>query len=199
MNHVPNYKKATNAAYELLARYGSFSLATDVFAIAETLLENCKLFSYGQACFFYEFSLETLLGVSEFGFSMLHNCTGQRIILYNEDCTLRCIRFTIAHEIGHYVLKHVNEQDEASEREANCFARNLLCPIPVIHRLGVETVQDYMDVFEVTAPMAMVSLDRQKSDKYHITRENWTAISDMVSAYKLGFPTLDAYYQFLVS
>lgn len=199
MKHFPDYKKATNAAYEMLARYGSFSLATDVFAIAENLLENCKLLSYGQTCFFYEYTLEELLGVSEFGFSILNNHTGQRLILYNEDCVLRCIRFTIAHEIGHYVLKHANEKDVASEREANCFARNLLCPIPVIHRLGIETIQDYMDVFDVTARMATVSIERQESDKYYITRENWTMISDMLNAYKMGFPSLDAYYQFLVS
>lgn len=199
MKCFPDYKKATNAAYEILTRYGAFSFATDVFDIVEALLKNCKLLPYSETHRIYKYPLEALLSVSEFGFSIINKHTGQRIILYNECCSLGCIRFTIAHEIGHCVLKHIDENDAASEKEANCFARNLLCPIPIIYKLGVETIQDYIDVFEVTAQMAATSLNHQESDKYYTTQENWVSILDMLNAYKMGFPTLGAYYQFWVS
>ncbi|MBQ8074896.1 MAG: ImmA/IrrE family metallo-endopeptidase [Oscillospiraceae bacterium] len=72
------------------------------------------------------------------------------MILYNEKRTppLR-IRFSIAHELGHILLGHHAEEDrealsgendarelyEVQEEEANCFARNLLCPAPGVEAL----------------------------------------------------------------
>lgn len=197
MSHYPDYKKATNAAYELLALRISFSMATNVFAIVEDLLENCKLITYGQSCFLYGYTPAMLLEVSEYGFSIVYG--NKRMILYNENCPLGCIRFTIAHEIGHYVLKHRDEHDLSSEREANCFARNLLCPIPVVYELELKTIQDYISVFDVTEQMATVSFDKRGNDKYYISRENWDTISDMLDAHMMGFADIDEYRQFLAS
>lgn len=100
MIRYPNYRRATNAAYELLIHYASFSLATNVFAIAENFLGNCKLLTYGQASFLYGYTVGNLLEVSEFGFSIVNG--DKRIILYNEAMPLGSIRFTIAHEIGQF-------------------------------------------------------------------------------------------------
>jgi len=64
------------------------------------------------------------------------------IIFYNELLLKQRIRFTIAHEMGHIFLDHHSEYGEPIldregvgqqlyrrlENEANCFARNLLCP-----------------------------------------------------------------------
>lgn len=197
MKHYPNYKKATNAAYELLARRSSFSLATNVFAIVEDLLDNCKLLTYGQACFLYGYTLEMLLEASEYGFSIVKG--DKRLILYNEAVPLGCIRFTIAHEIGHCVLGHFEEHDDSLEKEANCFARNLLCPIPVVYGMDLLTVQDYVSMFDVTAQMATVSFDKQSNDKYYITDELWTVVSDMLDAYMMGFADIREYHRFLAS
>nr|WP_325301954.1 ImmA/IrrE family metallo-endopeptidase [uncultured Dysosmobacter sp.] len=197
MSHYPDYKKATNAAYELLALKISFSLATNVFAIVEDLLDNCKLLTYGQACFLYGYTPEMLLEASKYGFSIVHR--NRRIILYNETVPLGCIRFTIAHEIGHFILKHRDEHDPSAEKEANCFARNLLCPIPVVSGMSLETIQDYVSLFDVTTQMATVSFDRQSSDKYYISSENWNLISEMLDAYMMGFANINEYHQFLAS
>lgn len=197
MSHYPDYKKATNAAYELLALKISFSLATNVFAIVEDLLDNCKLLTYGQACFLYGYTPKILLEVSEYGFSIVRG--NKRIILYNETVPLGCIRFTIAHEIGHYVLRHHDEHDPGVEKEANCFARNLLCPVPVVFGLDLTSHQDYVSIFDVTTQMAVVSFDRRSSDRYYITEELWTTVSDMLDAYMMGFADINEYYQFLAS
>lgn len=64
------------------------------------------------------------------------------VIYYNELLFKQRIRFTIAHEMGHIFLDHHHEYGEPIldregvgqqlyrrlENEANCFARNLLCP-----------------------------------------------------------------------
>lgn len=197
MRHYPDYKRATNAAYQLLALKLSFSLATNVFAIVEDLLDNCKLLTYSQACFMYGYTPEMLLEVSEYGFSILGG--DKRIVLYNETVPLGCIRFTIAHEIGHYVLRHRDEDDPSAEKEANCFARNLLCPIPVVYGMGLEAVQDYVSMFDVTTQMATVSFDKRSSDRYYITDENWDTVSDMLDAYMMGFADINEYHQFFAS
>lgn len=198
MSHFPDYKRATNAAYNTLIGLGTFSISTDVFAIVELLLENCRLLTYGQACFLYGFSLQQLLENSEFGFSILCS-NGNRIILYNENNPLGCIRFTIAHEIGHAILCHVTENDPSSEKEANCFARNLLCPLPVADALGASTVDDYTELFNVTASMAMATLDWRTSDKYYLDIELSTIITDMLDAYNRGFDSIDEYLYYLAS
>ncbi len=66
----------------------------------------------------------------------------QYIIYYNEQKRKQRTRFTIAHEMGHIFLDHHHVHGESIlqregighqlydclEKEANCFARNLLCP-----------------------------------------------------------------------
>ena len=193
-----NYRRATNAAYDILVKKKTFSIATDVFAIVETLLENCRLLTYSQACFLYGYCFEQLLEISEFGFSIISK-NGNRIILYNETMPLGAIRFTIAHEIGHAVLGHIDEEDPTCEKEANCFARNLLCPLPVAEILGAYTISDYTALFSVTEVMAKTALAWRRSDNYYIDLELSVIIVDMLEAYNRGFDSLDEFLFYLAS
>lgn len=189
-----DYKTATNAAYKLISELDQFSLSTNVFLIAEQL-ENCRVFTYGQTVFLYGFPLEDLLAVSEYGFSIKQD--NKRIIYYNEKMPLACIRFTLAHEIGHAVLKHQNEEDPAAEREANCFARNLLCPLPVAIALEVETEDDYISVFNVSAQMARATVGQRSSDTYYIDKAYSEAIGDKLYAYNMGFESFSAFERYV--
>lgn len=65
-------------------------------------------------------------------------------------------RFTIAHELGHYMLKHVSKKDGVMDRngdsnpyeiEANAFAAEILMPTAVIRHLIFE--QDVVTVEEL--------------------------------------------------
>lgn len=196
-NRAPRYRIATNAAYDLLVTLSSISLAIDVFYIAEKMIDNCRLLTYGQACFLYGLDLSWLLEESEYGFTIIKG--GKRIILYNEDMPLSCIRFTIAHEIGHAVLGHANEDDPAAEKEANCFARNLLCPLPVAKELGIDNVSEYVSIFNVSEKMATVSLNFRDSDMYYIQDSYWEAMNDRVYAYMNGYESVGALYAYLAS
>ena len=197
MSNYPNYRKATNAAYQLLAKRRFLTLTTNVFSIGEDLIDKCVIITYGQACFLYGYTLPLLFRVSEFGFSIIRG--NNRIILYNEAAPLGSILFTIAHEIGHSVLGHAEEHDDATEKEANCFARNLLCPIPVVCGLGLKSVEDYVSVFSITNRMAVVAFDKRNVDRYYIKEELFQIVSDMLDAYMMEFDDVDEYYRYFAS
>lgn len=61
---------------------------------------------------------------------------GHRVILYRESAPggLRRLNWTIAHEIGHALLCHV-ESTRLSEAEADVFAAELLMPEPAVRML----------------------------------------------------------------
>lgn len=194
----PDYKKATNAAYKLIAERDQFSLATNVFAIAEQL-ENCRVYTYGQTNYLYGRPLEDLLAESEYGFSIVHKKTGNRIIYYNEKMPLACIRFTLAHEIGHAVLTHQDGDDPLAEKEANCFARNLLCPAPVISAFNLLFVRDYVAVFDVSADMARIAISHHGSDAYYIDESFSDIINDKIYAFNEGYDSLAEFEQYMLA
>lgn len=196
MINFPDYRKATNAAYKLIAERDQFSLATNVFSIAEQL-ENCRIYTYGLTSYLYGTSLECLASVSEFGFSIQKG--NKRIIYYNEKMPLACIRFTLAHEIAHAVLQHEDEDDPAAEKEANCFARNLLCPVPVINAMELESIDDYMSVFNVSTQMACVAVNYRSSDRYYIDRAFLEIIDDKLCAYHLGYESLSEFERYILA
>ena len=66
------------------------------------------------------------------------------------------IKFTIAHELGHIVLKHC-EDNYFTQKEDNCFARNLISPIPLVNRYKLNISRDYVRCFGISEPMAEVS------------------------------------------
>jgi len=67
-------------------------------------------------------------GKTVYGFSTFDE-TSQKFIIYVDDinATENKIRFSIAHEIGHIVLNH-KEDNFDNEKEADYFAGYLLCP-----------------------------------------------------------------------
>lgn len=86
------------------------------------------------------------------------------IITVNENHHPNRQRFTIAHELGHYVLGHGSKEDvlyrngesDPDEIEANAFAAEILMPKGVIHHLVFE--QDITDI-RVLAKKLWVSDD----------------------------------------
>lgn len=73
---------------------------------------------------------------------MLHGAVGAlqlasedgRVILLMPDQPPAIRRHTLAHELGHILLGHEGECS-AADREANCFAAQLLIPTPVLAHL----------------------------------------------------------------
>ena len=181
---IPDYPTATNEAYRLLKKmlvqYGHFKIRTDILFILDQL-PDVVLLSYTDACDKYNCERSSFTARSNYGFTIAEvSSTGRvrYIVLFNDWKDDTTIRFTLAHEIGHIVLGHT-EDNEIAKKEANCFARNLLCPIPVRTALDLHTVSDLCTAFDVSEPMAEASLHCESSDAYHIDKVLYQDLYDI--------------------
>lgn len=195
MIEQPDYKSATNAAYELLYFYKGRLPVVEVFSLINILPGNIKVkvktyseLAKKRRCSFAEFVKE--YASSEHGFTIKRG--NKYIICYNELKDEKTIRFTIAHEIGHIILGH-KEDNSATDKEANCFARNVLCPIQITDGFGVETEQEYVNCFNISEPMAVATIANRKSDKYYITKDNYNKFNDNVYCYFSGYTLAELY------
>lgn len=93
---------------------------------------------------------EASLKISEDGYSIETN-DNEWIIYYNDQCkSYGRINQTIMHEIGHYILGHINEGDE-EEAEAKFFAKYALAPPPLVHTVcNNVNVDIIMKVFDIS-------------------------------------------------
>jgi len=156
-NPQPDYKRAELEAYRLLQNHQVRELPVMVKKIAQSF-PNLRIKTYSWVAERHNMSLQQvceLIGSDE-GCCILEKSTGRYLILYNDHVTnIGRIRWTLAHELGHFILRHNERTDkavfarseltddeyEAFEKEANCFARTLLAPPKVITALGITDEQ----------------------------------------------------------
>lgn len=93
------------------------------------------------------------------------------------------INFTLAHEIGHIILGHHKDFDVTSilkdnftkeeykilENEANCFARNILAPAPLVKQFPFWNIFDISNNFNLTFAATYTRLSFLKNDLYYLT------------------------------
>lgn len=178
----PNYKHATNMAYKtIIDNLSNFTLPIDVIGILQSL-ENVKLKSYSKVCTEFDYTYEELLKLfpSEYGFNLYDDKNGNYLVLYNDFKEQTTTFFTLAHELGHIILKHKADTD-INNKEADCFARNLLCPIPIVDEVCMNNSDDYMLFFGISEPMADVSLNFQDNDRYYIKDYYYNKIKEAFS------------------
>lgn len=147
LNKEPNYALAQLLAYETVKNSTQSALPISIKKIIRSF-PNLHIQKYTV------FAKERYLTLNEvFHFAnseegcLWMRTDGTYLILYNDtiDNTGR-VRFTLAHELGHYVLKHnektgktllsryslSDEEYDLFEKEANYFAKRLLAPIPLV-------------------------------------------------------------------
>ena len=84
-------------------------------------------------------------------------------------------RFTLAHELGHFALRHdgaprrnpnrqiyTSAKDRTKEEEANLFASYLLAPTELV--VACENVQEVQDKFQLSSQAAELAFERAKED-----------------------------------
>lgn len=194
MIEFSDYNKATNAAYELLAEYQGRLPVIDVFQLV-SCLSNVKIHTYSELANEIGIDFDTFLreyASSEHGFTFYNKSKNRYIICYNELKDETTIRFTIAHELGHIILKH-DKDSESTDKEANCFARNILCPVQIADGFGVRTVREYVNCFEISEPMAEATVSLRGNDSYYITKENYQRFSEVVYCYFSGYNPAGSY------
>lgn len=85
----------------------------------------------------------------------------RKLIIYRD--VYRCrTRFSLMHELGHYLLKHCYNAPE-DEYEANYFASCMLAPRPAVQRLGWPDIRNVSSYFDISREAARVVID----DFYH--------------------------------
>lgn len=77
-------------------------------------------------------------------------CTGtSKIVAYNPDRPHGRIRFSLMHELGHHVLRHIGSSKQ-SEKEANAFASHILAPRMAIHYSECKNANDVAKIFDMS-------------------------------------------------
>lgn len=95
------------------------------------------------------------------------------LILYNAEMNAGRIRWTLAHEIGHIYIGHLeviegaeiayNEQRgfyDQFESEADYFAWNLLAPLPILREMGIRSASEIKATYGLSNQAAALQFDR---------------------------------------
>ena len=126
------------------------------------LMDNCKLMTYKTFSEINRCSLQEvfLLCESQSGCTHYDVSNDRYLVLFNSSTAnnnvLGRIRWTLAHELGHVVLKHLpyiaephiaehnfnNLSNPELEAEADYFAAAFLCPIPLYEMLSIRSARD---------------------------------------------------------
>lgn len=168
MKSEPNFRRAVQAAYRMRDKYSTERAMFDPF-LPISVEKNLAVCKYSTFCELHGLDvLDFLRYVSTDGFTLRRN--GRYIIVYNDSPRIGAARrrFTLAHELGHYALRHSEEGNEVEEKEADCFARNLLAPRLVALAHGW-AFTDYPRAFGVSAAAArMCERYRELDEKYGV-------------------------------
>lgn len=147
---IPHFDLAQSSAYNVLASSQLHDLPINLKKLIRDY--HIQLQSYTQFANDLDISIEMVvkLCASDDG-CIMKRSDGTYLLLYNDLVKhIGRIRFTLAHEFGHFILKHHNETQDTIisrqnpfarlkdqrydrfEQEANYFAKRLLAPIPLV-------------------------------------------------------------------
>ena len=125
MNSYPDYAAAFVRAYEVFRYLSARTFPLDLNVIVGTR-RNLRALPYSSCAA----PLNELLSKQSLGSCISFG--GKYLLAFDDRSNNNgLVRFTCAHELGHYFLGHFDDDrkpEQAKEHEANCFARNLLAP-----------------------------------------------------------------------
>ena len=161
------YEEIKKTISVLIEKYDIKKIPLDVFGLAKKLKIN--LVKYSQLTE-YEMNQLEEYGISRNsdGFFALVVKKGKSIpyIYYNDKKSVERIRFTILHEIGHYILEH-KQQSCLAEAEANFFAKYLIAPPILIHRINPSDYMEIAKIFKISEECAWYAFDYYQKWLYH--------------------------------
>lgn len=188
---IANYGLAVSKSIEVLEKYGYNEVPIALNKILKELKRTIRICSYTKFSKQYGLSIEEVCQQleSDEGACVYERQKERYIIFYNDTIgNYRRIRFTIAHELGHFFLGHHKRTNtsimhrkgisltvyNAFENEANCFARNLLSPYPLVPYITDITqqysVKHIMEAFDISHDAAIARRSLFINDGYRITK-----------------------------
>lgn len=178
----PRYSFATYKAHLIVANYKLNEFPFDLFSLCKEL--DIKLRKYSKIA---KKTNTTVTDVArEFKSNrgwIYRNTKGKYYIAYNDLNDESIIRFTIAHELGHFFMNHLEDFEETElrylstenmskkhrvlENEASCFGRNLVAPVPLSIFFDSSNPTSLSNFFGIGYQAANTRLDLLKTDKYY--------------------------------
>lgn len=162
------YKYARDMSWKFLIDCNVASLPVDVAGVCVKRGYILRNYKEGEQIIEI-FGLSNQKSLSD-GFTVRHK--GQYYIFYNEQCSPGRQRFTIAHELGHIVLGHLDDGqyteinrepapgNAPEETQANQFAARLLAPACVLHALNVRSAEEVSQICGISHRAAEFRLAR---------------------------------------
>ncbi len=172
------YKSARDKSWQCLIQGGVRELPVRPVAVAKV---------YGIAC--HPATSEALQGVS----GLLRTIDGEPHIFTDSSHSIQRRRYTIAHELGHYLLGHLDGVPATQEREyaADRFAADLLMPACVLWGLDVHTPEEIAQLCNVSMQAAQIRAERMevlyKRNKFllhPLERKVYAQFGDFIQKYR---------------
>ena len=170
------YEDIKKTVSVIIEKYNINKIPLNIFELAKKL--GIRLVKYSEITE-YEFSELEKHGISKDsdGFYALANKKDKLIpyIYYNDQKDSGRIRFTILHEIGHYILGHRQASDLA-EAEANFFAKYFIAPPVLVNKINPTDYMDIACIFKITKECAWNAFDYYEKWRRHYIRagKNYT-------------------------
>lgn len=180
MPEKPRYKKATQTALELSSEFNIQTYPVDIKTIIKK--KGIRLKKYSTLAKYKRCSVDKIGDIlqTQHGILVRHS-PNDYTLNYNDTLPDYVIRFTLAHELGHYCLQHLEDFEltevkykglseteyQLLEREANCFARNLLSPEPIASLFTEKNEHDLMEYFGIGYEAACTRIDFLGNDSYY--------------------------------
>lgn len=144
-----------NNAWDFLIKNHITSYPLDLRYIA--INNNWNIWSYRKYCEIRKIDYSDLIKTHPDGFTEIID--NKIFICYNEQNNKQRNRFTICHEIGHIVLKHLYKGDKL-DKEANMFAARILMPMILIKELNIQSPIELAKLCDVSIDAASYRLKR---------------------------------------
>jgi Zn-dependent peptidase ImmA (M78 family) len=162
-----DFVKAQKSADDVLKNSTVKELPVRVKQIANSF-PNLKVRTYSWFAKKRGFSHKEVCNLvnSDEGCCLYYESLDEYLILYNDKITNKGRkRWTLAHELGHYVMNHNKNSNNSSlarssltedeynefESEANCFARELLAPPPVLNELNLISPSNISNICDISS------------------------------------------------
>ena len=166
----PNYSLMKQLAEEVLLSIDNPVLPIKVKPIIDVLTDkDLIMHTYNQYATLENIDYDTLIReVKSKDGTLRYLPDASYVLLYNKNIQQDRKTWTIAHELGHYYAKHhiklynyakknkittdeiPEELHIACEREANCFARELLAPTSLMQiTMGLLEASDFVDIYTI--------------------------------------------------
>lgn len=153
-----NYYNVRNNAWEFLIKNNVNEYPLNLNKILKQ--NNWYATNYKNYCNYKKCDFNKLINNYPDAFT-IQDKNNNFLICFNERNDRQRIRFSIAHEIGHIVLKHLYKFDKL-EKEANMFAARILMPMLLIKELNITKPEELSKLCDVSIESAKYRLKRFK-------------------------------------